>query len=544
MPRRLCVADRHLQRDGFAAKYAVPTVNIIENAPEVQEYMAQPMDERDAQPLELEPPRRRYLVRAIVFLALLTGVRIAILASGAVDLSGDEAHYWEWSRRLDWCYYSKPPGVAYLIRMGTLLFGHTELGVRFMAPVLSLLASLVMYLLGARLYNRSVGIAAAVLLQVMPLFSAFGIGMTPDAPLIFFWLLSLYFLHRAWSRGAASDWLLLACSLGLGLLSKYAIAFLFVPAWLLLLATRQGRLRLRTPWPYLSFALSLVFFLPVVIWNSRHDWVLFRHDLGHTGLAKGWGLSLRNFMDFVAGQLGVITPVVCILMVYLLIKRRRENPFCFWVTIPILAGFLCKSVQGDIGPNWPLGAWLAGLIPLAHFLLYRYRSLSVNKKLLVNVGLIIPAIGTLFVHLPFVTLNLPWPQDANPFKKLIGWKQLGSEVTQRARSMDKPLFIFADDYMITSELAFYVDGRPTTYCVNLGRRMNQYDIWPGFDDLRGYNAIFVTKDHMREPLVPAFDRVQAHPINIHDHFGRTTKTLVVYECYDFKGWVPEPPTHY
>src|SRR6266849_394131 len=40
-----------------------------------------------------------------------------------LDLAPDEAHYWDWSRNLDWSYYSKGPLVAYLIRGGCELFG-------------------------------------------------------------------------------------------------------------------------------------------------------------------------------------------------------------------------------------------------------------------------------------------------------------------------------------------------------------------------------------------------------------------------------------
>ena len=32
------------------------------------------------------------------------------------DLAPDEAHYWDWSRNLDWGYYSKGPLIAWLIR--------------------------------------------------------------------------------------------------------------------------------------------------------------------------------------------------------------------------------------------------------------------------------------------------------------------------------------------------------------------------------------------------------------------------------------------
>ena len=40
-----------------------------------------------------------------------------------LDLAPDEAHYWDWSRHLDWSYYSKGPLVAWLIRASCELVG-------------------------------------------------------------------------------------------------------------------------------------------------------------------------------------------------------------------------------------------------------------------------------------------------------------------------------------------------------------------------------------------------------------------------------------
>src|SRR5262245_1607310 len=40
-----------------------------------------------------------------------------------LELASDEAHYWYWSRHLDWSYYSKGPLVAWLIRLSCELFG-------------------------------------------------------------------------------------------------------------------------------------------------------------------------------------------------------------------------------------------------------------------------------------------------------------------------------------------------------------------------------------------------------------------------------------
>ena len=68
------------------------------------------------------------LVAAV--LAVLTGLRLAFLAWGGLDLSPDEAHYWEWSRRLDLSYYSKGPLIAYLIAGLTAVFGTSAFGIR------------------------------------------------------------------------------------------------------------------------------------------------------------------------------------------------------------------------------------------------------------------------------------------------------------------------------------------------------------------------------------------------------------------------------
>lgn len=54
-----------------------------------------------------------------------------------LDLSPDEAHYWHWSRHLDWSYYSKGPLVAWLIRGSCELCGTSAFAVRLPAALSS-----------------------------------------------------------------------------------------------------------------------------------------------------------------------------------------------------------------------------------------------------------------------------------------------------------------------------------------------------------------------------------------------------------------------
>ena len=145
---------------------------------------------------------RRYQLKPystvlFVFLLAISVFRIYYIQQGPLDLSPDEAHYWEWSRRLDWSYYSKGPMIAYLIYIGTAILGDNVFGIRVMAVIFSALSSVFIYALGKNMYGKRVGLLSAILLQIIPLFSTYGIIFTIDSPFIFFWILFLFLFHRA-----------------------------------------------------------------------------------------------------------------------------------------------------------------------------------------------------------------------------------------------------------------------------------------------------------------------------------------------------------
>ena len=70
------------------------------------------------------------------------------LVAGLTPLSYDEAYYWLWSKTLAGGYYDHPPAIAFVIRAGTMLFGDTSLGVRFIPWLLSVAASFAVYRAG------------------------------------------------------------------------------------------------------------------------------------------------------------------------------------------------------------------------------------------------------------------------------------------------------------------------------------------------------------------------------------------------------------
>jgi len=486
--------------------------------------------------------RSRSYEKALIMALLLLGFfRVSFIMTGPFDLTPDEAHYWEWSRRLDWSYYSKGPMIAYLIHLGTLVFGSTVIGIRAFAVVLSALSSLLLFRLGRELYDERTGFAAALLIQVIPLFSVFGILLTIDSPFIFFWILSLYLFHRA-VRGdehaSLRSWIYLGISIGLGLLTKYTMAFFPFSAFLFMVFRKDARKFLKTAGPYIALIVSMLVFSPVLLWNAAHGWVTLKHTAGQAHLHEGFVLSVRTFGEFLGSQFGVLTPLLLVMFFIALRKLRgsHDGSFLFWFSMPIIIFFVLKSLQGKVQANWPLTGYITCLVAFSAVFIRGWENLSRSVRLTTVASLFLALVATLFVHFP-AAFRLP--DRIDPSLRLVGWKELGKEasLTYRELSAKGPAFVFSDSYQVASELAFYMEGNPVTYCANTGRRMNQYDLWPGFENLTGQNALFVRPKEkgLPEEVESAFERCDRKVITVITR-NRKTMKFTLFTCYDFIGF--------
>jgi len=486
---------------------------------------------------------QRIVLYLLSFLVCLSLFRIWYIVGVPNELSGDEALYWQCSRYMDWCYVTKGPGVAFCIWCTRIALDNTELGVRAAAVILSFGSSIILYLLGSRLYNPKVGVLSAILFQVTPVFAFYGLAMTIDPPFIFMWLLSLLLMHWAWKTASPLHWVLLGLAVGMGILCKYTMAAFFLPA-LLLLMFSPARRQLLTPWPYLALILSLAVTSPLVLWNLNHDWVNLFHNIGQTQMSSGPHASLLDFLYFVGSQLGIVTPLLLVMMVWATFKLRRQDPMSFWFSIPLLFLFLIKRLQGKVQANWALCCYLTGLISFSAYFLAPFSTLNIRQRRLTIAAIAVAVCCTIFLH---VACLIPFPSNLDPFKKVRrGSVQLGHEVARLALELKPQHFIFSNDYMTASLLAFYVDGQPVTYCANLDRRINEYDVWPTFHNLLHYDAILVISGerNMPEQLTDKFRDYQKHLVKTRSTVGGIEKIYSVFLCHDFKGMEQVVPTKY
>ena len=109
-------------------------------------------------------------------LTVVTLVLVRLVAAAWTPLTFDEAYYWIWSKHLALGYYDHPPGAALVIRLGTMIAGDTELGVRLISILLALPMSFAVFRTAEILFGGKRIAANATILLNVTLMAAVEIG--------------------------------------------------------------------------------------------------------------------------------------------------------------------------------------------------------------------------------------------------------------------------------------------------------------------------------------------------------------------------------
>ena len=298
----------------------------------------------------------------IVTVAALTVLRGIFAAT--IELRVDEAYYWTWSKESVVSFLDHPPMVAWCVRLGTLLFGDTNFGVRFSG----LLAMILVQLLLADITWRTLRDFRYVLIAVLLPEAALDYGLltvkpTPDTALIVFSLAMVWALVRLALSDNPRWWLLAGVFAGLAMLSKYTfvlllpgvLAYIVIPSW----RVRQ----LASPYPWLAALIAVAVFSPVLYWNAMHDWVSFRFQLDRPVQLHSW--SARFLLDFVGQQFVLVGPLllpVVLIGTGMLAWRgyRSRDPVSILLSTSVIfpvVFLVWRAFYARIGDSWPLFVW-------------------------------------------------------------------------------------------------------------------------------------------------------------------------------------------
>ena len=426
-------------------------------------------------------------------LALLTMLRLALAAY--LPLAPDEAYYWIWSRALAASYFDHPPMVAFWIRAGTWLAGDSTLGVRLLGPFSAALGSVLLWDMADRLLpGRNAGMVAVLLLNATLLFGAGAIVMTPDSPLLLFWICAMWAMARIIAGGSGVWWLAVGLFVGLAAISKYTAMLLAlgIGIWL----ATAGRPWLRRAGPYAGAVLALVIVTPVLWWNATHEWVSFARQGGRLA---DWSPSRAPgyLLELLGGQIAVVTPLVflfCIAGVALAAHnawRRRDPAWAFLAILSLLPAlvFMQHALGDRVQANWPAILYPAAAVAAAGLSGRFWRRLRIPA---IALGLVIT--GAVYVQAAWAPLPLPTRLDPIALQTG-GWPGLAAAV-EDARRRTGAGFVAADQYSLAAELAR--DSRPGVPVIALGPRWSSFNLPAAAVD--GMTGILVERAHHATPL--------------------------------------------
>ena len=473
--------------------------------------------------------------RNILIIIILTTV-IKGLFAAPLYLLDDEAYYWVWSRNLSLSYFDHPPMIALFIRLSTLFFGNTMFGIRALGALSTGISIWFGLDLTYRIYRDKKVLWNAVWLYILILpFFAAGTIMTPDTPMLLFIALALWSFYRAAFELENNYWWVCGIAFGLALLSKYT-AFLWLGSvFLLLIIDPQLRRHLRKATPWLAGGLALLIFLPVIYWNATHDWVSFRFQFSH-GLEAGKARPFFYLGEFLAGQAGLITPGIFLLILIIWIKMTID-----WKTITqqekllIITGltpflfFLYVGTRTHVEANWPVLAYFTGIIPVAvwHARAHGWRKWirGLNISLMITVLLII----SLQTHFKI----LPIKGKADPTNRYYGWPAALDQIEEIWRQYPAALPV-GNKYQLQSQLA-YRFGSIHTPALNIGDRPNHFDYFD-YHQLIGRDILIISSERKPKPakFENNFDSVVFLKTVISDRNGKRVKKLQVYHGNNYR----------
>jgi 4-amino-4-deoxy-L-arabinose transferase-like glycosyltransferase len=275
---------------------------------------------------------------------------VNLLQAAFTELDVDEAYYWVYSNHLAWGYFDHPPFTAWLIRMGTVIFGKTAFGVRFFV---TLLQPIYLYLFWKLLRPPEAAPKDAALYFLLcasiPVLQVYGFVATPDAPLLFSTVLFLVAYRSFMKNNTWTAACLTGLTVAMLIYSKYH-GFLIFP---LVMLPDLPKL-LRNPRFYLIALVSAILLLPHFMWLYDHNFASIRFHVLERGQGK---FLVFNLIEYFYNTILCYHPFLFLLFVVVLIRRKPTDRFersLYFLTLGFYLFFLFSIRKTATQPQWLL----------------------------------------------------------------------------------------------------------------------------------------------------------------------------------------------
>lgn len=487
--------------------------------------------------------KERFNNRLIILLAVVKLVVPYLLQSAVYEPHRDEFLYLAEGQHLAWGYLEIPPFLSLFAWINQFL-GNSIFWIKFWPAIMGSLT----FIITAKIVQSLGGRSFAVFLVFLPfVFGAFlriFFLFQPNAPEVFFYTLMAYGIIR-FIQTQKNRWIyIFGIAAGLGMLSKYSIAFFIASLLLGFLITRQRKIFTNKHF-YFAGIIGALIFLPNLLWQYQHNFpVLF-----HMQELKETQLKYLDPISFLLDQLLMNLPAFFVwfaglYFVAFSFKGRNYRLFA-WTYIFLLAFLLFfqgKSYYalGIYPVLFAFGAYHLERFAEGRSKAWKYILIGVPVILgilILPVSLPLAKPAALAAHYESRGLEkygiLKWEDQKNhslpqDFADMLGWKEMAEKVSKAYATLNdqekKATIIFGGNYGQAGAINFYGEkyGLPESYSENAS-----FLLWlPPIDTIR--NIILVTddKNEMQRPYIKMFSSAVVYD-SIENIYAREYGSLII-----------------
>lgn len=316
--------------------------------------------------------------------------RVALLPFDHADLYVDDAQYWFWCQTLDFGYYSKPPLIAWILRLSTTLGTDSPFFIRLPLPLIHAATAVILAFAARRLYGARVGAITGFTFAGAPAVAVASLLVSTDTPMLCCFALALLaWIHLA--ERASTGWaIVLGAAIGTGLMAKYAMIYFPISAIIAALALPAWRIARRDA--LIAAAVALLFVSPNLVWNATNGFTTLHHTADNTQLEKGASLDVFELLSFWANQFVITGPVFFAAYLAGLGSVRRDSRAAFLalMSLPTLAIVSVQALLAGAHGNWAAAGHIAGLVLACAVLAPRPRLLAIGLAINLAVTAALP----------------------------------------------------------------------------------------------------------------------------------------------------------
>ncbi len=308
----------------------------------------------------------------------------------------DELQFLSDARHLDWGFVAYPPLTSFCGRLSITLFGISPGALRLPAALVNALSAVLAGLVARELGGRR----AAQLLApfaMFPLALAFGSVLQYNTFDLLAWMVVLLFTARVLGLGDERNWLGVGLGIGLGVLSKYSIAFLAASLLGGLVLLPSQRHHLRSRWFWYGIAVAAVVAAPNLFWLARHGFItlamehfIHARDVRH-GRADGYYTDQLRFTL-------LALPLALVGLVWL-VRNDRFRLLAFFYAGPFVLFAVARGRGYYLLPAYPV-LYAAGAVALERALSTRRTTTRFAIRGLAYAALLCNVAAIAWVFLP------------------------------------------------------------------------------------------------------------------------------------------------